>query len=201
MHYGEIFLEGKSKEEVLISTYICHPSMANNELSGPLVSLALSNYFRKKKLDRSIRFLFLPETIGSIAYIKKNFNNLKKNVIGGYILSCIGDNRNYSYIKSKYPNSLSDLSAISAFKKLKIKFKNYKFIKSESDERRFNTPFLNLGLGSILRTKYHSYPEYHTSLDNFSVVTKLGLFGGYKVAKLSIENLLKKKIKKKIKKK
>ncbi len=201
MHYGEIFIEGKSKEEVLISTYICHPSMANNELSGPLVSLALSNYFKKKKLDRSIRFLFLPETIGSIAYIKKNLNNLKKNVIGGYILSCIGDNRNYSYIKSKYPNSLSDLSAISAFKKLKIKFKNYKFIKSESDERRFNTPFLNLGLGSILRTKYHSYPEYHTSLDNFSVVTKLGLFGGYKVAKLSIENLLKKKIKKKRKEK
>ena len=100
-------------------------------------------------------------------------------------------------LNQKYPNSLSDLSAISAFKKLKIKFKNYKFIKSESDERRFNTPFLNLGLGSILRTKYHSYPEYHTSLDNFSVVTKLGLFGGYKVAKLSIENLLKKKIKKK----
>ena len=70
MHYGEIFLEGKSGRSFDFYIYLSS-SMANNELSGPLVSLALSNYFRKKKLDRSIRFLFLPETIGSIAYIKK----------------------------------------------------------------------------------------------------------------------------------
>ena len=96
---GELFIEGKSKKEILISTNICHPSMANNELSGPLVATALIKYFSKyKKLSKSIRFLFIPETIGSIAYIKKNFKNLKKNVIGGYTLTCIGDNRSYSYL-------------------------------------------------------------------------------------------------------
>jgi aminopeptidase-like protein len=90
--YGELFIKGKSKKEILISTNICHPSMANNELSGPLVATALIKHFSKyKKLSKSIRFLFIPETIGSISYIKKNFKNLRKNVIGGYTLSCIGD--------------------------------------------------------------------------------------------------------------
>ena len=77
MHYGEAYIKGKNKKEILISTYICHPSMANNELSGPLLSLALLNYFEKKKL-LFIKILFLTETIGTIAYISKNFKNLKK---------------------------------------------------------------------------------------------------------------------------
>ena len=72
MHYGEAYIKGKSKKEILISTYLCHPSMANNELSGPLLSLALIDYFSKKNFY-SLRFLFLSETIGSIAYINKKF--------------------------------------------------------------------------------------------------------------------------------
>ena len=116
--YGELFIKGKSEKEILISTNICHPSMANNELSGPLVAIALIKYFSKyKKLSKSIRFLFIPETIGSIAYIKKNFKNLRKNVIGGYTLSCIGDDRAYSYLYTKYKNFLSDKAAEKAFKK------------------------------------------------------------------------------------
>ena len=75
LHYGEALIKGKSKQEILISTYICHPSMANNELSGPIVSMGLMNYFMKKKPKKTLRFLFIPETIGSIAYIKKNFKN------------------------------------------------------------------------------------------------------------------------------
>ena len=74
MNYGELFLNGKYKDELLISTYICHPSMANNELSGPIVSMALINYFKKKKLNYGLRFIFIPETIGSIA----DFTNFKK---------------------------------------------------------------------------------------------------------------------------
>ena len=75
LHYGELLLKGKSKQEILISTYLCHPSMANNELSGPIVSMSLIDYFkRKKNLAKSIRFLFIPETIGSIVYLKKNLD-------------------------------------------------------------------------------------------------------------------------------
>ena len=192
LSYGELLIKGKSKKEILISTNICHPSMANNELSGPLVAAALVKHFEKKKnyLSKSIRFLFIPETIGVIAYINKNFKNLKKNVIGGYVLTCIGDDRNYSYMFSKYGRSLSDKAALKAFKQLKIKYKKYSFLKRESDERQYNSPFINLGLGTLMRTKYHSYPEYHTSLDNFDVVKKRGLLGGFKIVKQAINNLL-----------
>ena len=189
--YGELFIKGKSKKEILISTNICHPSMANNELSGPLVATALIKYFSKyKKLSKSIRFLFIPETIGSIAYIKKNFKNLRKNVIGGYTLSCIGDERAYSYLYTKYKNSLSDKAADKAFKKLNIKYKKYSFLKRGSDERQFNSPGVDLNIGSIMRSRYGTFPEYHTSLDNFNFVNAKGLHGGYKVVRESIKNLI-----------
>ena len=109
LNYGEIILKGASKKEILISTYICHPSMANNELSGPIVSMGLINYFQNKKLSKTLRFIFIPETIGSIAYICKNIKYLKQNVIGGYNLSCIGDERQHSCMFSKYQNSLMKL--------------------------------------------------------------------------------------------
>ena len=190
LHYGELLIKGKEEEEILISTNICHPAMANNELSGPLVAIALAKYFKKsRKINKSIRFLFLPETIGSIAYIKFNLNKLKKNVIGGYTLTCIGDNRNYSYLLSKYKNSPSDIAALKACRQLKLKFKKYSYLKSESDERRYNAPFVNLGIGSIMRTKYHSFPEYHTSLDNFKLVTAEGLRGGFNLVQKAIKNL------------
>ena len=183
-------IKGKEEEEILISTNICHPAMANNELSGPLVAIALAKYFKKsRKINKSIRFLFLPETIGSIGYIKFNLNKLKKNVIGGYTLTCIGDNRNYSYLLSKYKNSPSDIAALKACRQLKLKFKKYSYLKSESDERRYNAPFVNLGIGSIMRTKYHSFPEYHTSLDNFKLVTTEGLRGGFNLVKKAIKNI------------
>ena len=190
MHYGEIFIPGKNKEEILITTYICHPSMANNELSGPLVSLALAKFFMKKKLKCSLRFLFTPETIGAVSYINENFKKLKKDVKGGYVLSCIGDERNYSLMLSKYSNSISDIAAIEAYKQLSIKFKKYSFLTRGSDERQYNSPFINLGLSGIMRTKYAKYKEYHTSLDQFdTVVTAKGLKGGFKVAKKAILNL------------
>ncbi len=180
--FGEYLLPGKSKSEILISTYICHPSMANNELSGPIVSMSLIDYFKKNKQDKSLRFVFLPETIGSIAYLNKNLKLLKKNVIGGFILSCIGDERKYSCMLSKYANSLSDQSILEAYKKLKIKFKKYSFLERGSDERQYNSPGIDLPISSIFRSKYGDYKEYHTSLDDFNLVTKKGIAGGAKVA-------------------
>ena len=191
LNYGELILKGKSKKEVLISTYICHPSMANNELSGPIVSMSLIDYFRKKNLSKTLRFIFIPETIGSISYLSRNLKYLKKNVIGGYNLSCIGDERQHSCMFSKYANSPSDEAVIEAYKLLKIKnYKVYPFLKRGSDERQYNSPGVDLKISSIFRTKYHEYPEYHTSLDNFDLVTVKGCHGGFKVAKKSIEVML-----------
>ena len=188
--YGELLIPGRSKQEILISTYICHPQMANNELSGPMVSIALAKYFKNKVNEKSLRFIFIPETIGSITFLKKNINKIKKNIIGGYVLSCIGDERSYSFMPTKYGNSISDIAAKKAFKKLKIKYKQYSFLERGSDERQFNSPGIDLPVASILRSKYAKYPEYHTSLDNFKLVTKKGLNGGFKVAKEAIEIIM-----------
>jgi aminopeptidase-like protein len=191
LNYGELLLKGISKKEILISTYICHPSMANNELSGPIVSMGLINYFKNKKLNKTLRFVFIPETIGSISYLSKNFKYLKENVIGGYNLSCIGDDRQHSCMFSKYQNSPSDEAVIEAYKLLKIKnYKVYSFLKRGSDERQYNSPGIDLKISSIFRSKYGEYPEYHTSLDNFSLVTLKGCVGGFNVARKSIEILL-----------
>ena len=191
LNYGELILKGKSKKEILISTYICHPSMANNELSGSIVSMGLINYFKNKKLNKTLRFVFIPETIGSISYLSKNLKYLKENVIGGYNLSCIGDERQHSCMFSKYQNSPSDEAVIEAYKLLKIKnYKVYPFLKRGSDERQYNSPGIDLKISSIFRTKYGEYPEYHTSLDNFNLVTLKGCVGGFNVARKSIEILL-----------
>ena len=83
LNYGEIVLKGKSNQEILISTYICHPSMANDNLSGIIVSMALIDYFKNKKLEKTLRFIFIPETIGSISYLSKNIHKLKKKCYWG----------------------------------------------------------------------------------------------------------------------
>lgn len=193
LNYGELILKGKSQQEILISTYLCHPSMANNELSGPIVSMGLINYFKNlRKLEKTIRFIFIPETIGSISYLSKNLKNLKKNVIAGYNLSCIGDERQFSCMFSKYNNTPSDEALVKAYKNLKIKkFKVYSFLERGSDERQYNSPGVDLPIASIFRTKYGKYPEYHTSLDNFNLVTLKGVIGGFNVAKEAIKIILK----------
>ncbi len=201
LNYGELVLKKnnflnngggiKTNREILISTYICHPSMANNELSGPIVSMGLVNYFKKRKLNKNLRFIFIPETIGSVSYLSKNIKYLKENVMGGYNLSCIGDERQHSCMFSKYQNSPSDEAVIEAYKLLKIKnYKIYSFLKRGSDERQYNSPGIDLKISSIFRTKYGEYPEYHTSLDNFNLVTVKGCTGGFNVVKKSIEILL-----------
>ncbi len=189
LNYGETLIKGKSKKEILISSYICHPSMANNELSGPLVSTAIYNYFKNKKNKYSLRFVFIPETIGSISYINKNFKKLKKNVVAGFNLTCIGDDRSYSFLPTKY-DSISNYAAKKAFKDLKIKFKEYSFLSRGSDERQYNSPDVDLPIASIMRTKYGEYKEYHTSKDNFKLVTINGLKGGFNVTKKAIEILM-----------
>ena len=192
--YGELMIPGISKQEILISTYICHPSMANNEMSGPIVSMRLINYFNKiKNLKKTLRFVFIPETIGSIAYLNKNILDLKRRVIGGYNLSCVGDERQHSCMLSKYENTPADDALIEAYKKLNLKYKKYSFLKRGSDERQYNSPGIDLSIASIFRSKYGEYPEYHTSLDNFeTVVTEKGIEESYKLAKTSISILLQK---------
>ena len=188
LNCAEIFIPGKSKKEILFSTYICHPSMANNELSGPIISIFLSKWIKTIKNRRwSYRFIFVPETIGSIAYLSKNYKKLKKNVIAGYVLTCLGDERSYSFLPSKFQNSISDKIARKVLNNC-VRFKEYSWLESRSDEIQFCSPGIDLPIASIMRTKYGEYPEYHTSLDTIGkVVTTKGLDGSLKLLKKIIK--------------
>ena len=185
MHYGEIYIKGQTTKEILLSTYICHPSMANNELSGPTIQIYLSKFIEKLKNRKySYRLLFLPETIGSIAYIKKNIKKLKKEVIGGFNLNCLGDNRTFSYLPSKFENTFSDHVILFLLNKKKIKYKKYTWLDRGSDERQYCSPGVNLPVASLMRSKFMEYPEYHTSKDTLdNVVTSRGLSTSFLIYK------------------
>ena len=180
--YGELLIPGKSSKEIMLSTYICHPSMGNNEVSGPSVTTFVAKYFlNKEKLPYSVRIVFVPETVGSIAYIHKNLKKLKKNIIAGYVLTCIGDDGDYSFLSTKRNNTISDKAAHLAFLSLNIDYKLYSYMDRGSDERQYNSPGVDLNIASIMRTKYGEYPEYHTSLDDLDFISASGLGGGYNV--------------------
>ncbi len=187
--YGELIIKGKSSKEILLSTYICHPSMANNELSGIVVTTFIAQMIASLRNRKyTYRIVFIPETIGSLTYINKNLENLKKNVIAGYNITCIGDERGYSFLPSRKGDTISDNVARHVLKWLDKKTKFYNWSDRGSDERQYCAPHVNLPIASIMRSKYMTYPEYHTSLDNLEyVVTPKGLNGGYNAIKLTLE--------------
>ena len=173
--YGELLIKGKVEEEIFFSSYICHPQMVNNELSGPAVLTAIADVINNRSNYYSYRFVLIPETIGSIVYLSKNLNMLKKNVFGGYNISCVGDERNWGLVPSRYGDNISDKIAEYILKKNFPLFIKYSWLDRGSDERQYCAPGVDLPISSITRTKYGEYPEYHTSLDNFDVVTEKGL--------------------------
>lgn len=180
--YGEIVYPGESDQEIFISTYICHPSMANNECSGPVVAIALSNAIKKMPKRRyTYRFVFAPETIGAITYLSKNMEHLQKHVIAGFNLSCVGDDRTYSIIKSRYEDTLADKVLLNILKYHYPEFKEYSYLSRGSDERQYQAPGVDIPLVGFCRSKYHEYPEYHTSGDNMSIVSPEGFEGAYDV--------------------
>ncbi len=190
LNYGELILRGQNSQEVLLSTYICHPSMANNELSGPVVTTALARWLMSLE-DRcfTYRIMFIPETIGSIVYLSSHLNHLKKNVMAGFNITCIGDDRCYSYLPSRAGNTLSDRVALHVLKHMDPDFKRYTWLDRRSDERQYCAPGVDLPVATIMRSRCAAYPEYHTSLDDLSLITPSGLEGGFTALRKSLEVL------------
>lgn len=181
-------IKGKSSKELFFSSYVCHPGMVNNELSGPVVLNALLDYVKKKykKNNYTYRFVLLPETIGSIAYLSKNIKKMKENIICAFNLSCVGDERCFSHLQSPYGNNLADLALSSALIGLD-NVKTYSYLKRGSDERQYCSPGVDLPLCTFSRSKFGEYPEYHTSADNFSLVTNKGLEDSFNIIRNIID--------------
>lgn len=190
LSYGELILHGETNKEIFFSTYVCHPSMANNELSGPAVTTALAKYIMSLKHHHyTYRFIFTPETIGSITYLSENLKYLQEHVIAGFNVSCVGDNRTYSYVESPYANNLADRVAQNVLSFHYPNYKRYSFLERGSDERQYCAPLVNLPVCAICRSKYEEYPEYHTSADDLTLVSPLGLQGAFDVYQKCVDTL------------
>lgn len=193
LNYAEIVIPGETDEEVFFSTYFCHPSMANNECSGPALSGELVKYVMSLQQRRyTYRFVYVPETIGSITYLSQgdHLSKLKKSMVAGFNLSCVGDNRDYSIVESRHADTLADrvLKNVLHYH-TDNKYSTYSFLKRGSDERQYNAPGVDLPVVGFCRSKFGEYPEYHTSADDLSLVSPEGLQGAYDVMKQVIDAL------------
>jgi aminopeptidase-like protein len=168
---SEAVLPGLETDEVLISTYTCHPSLANNELSGPLVAAMLYRRLAAWPERRlTYRFVFAPETIGALAYLSLRGEHLREHLAAGYVVTCCGLDTHFTYKRSRRGESLADRAALHALKSLGADHRVRDFAPTGSDERQYCSPGFNLPVGSLIRGAYGEYPEYHTSFDNKALI-------------------------------
>ncbi|RKO64947.1 aminopeptidase [Campylobacter sp. P255] len=191
LNYADLLIPStqETKDEILISTYLCHPSMANNELSGPVVATFLAKWLLElKERKYNYRFVFAPETIGSIVYLSKHLEHLQKYTKAGFALSCMGDDNAYSLIHTPSETTLADKVALHTLKD-KNNFKEFSFLYRGSNERQYCSPLVNLPVVCICRTRFGDYKEYHTSKDDLNFISEEGLQGGLKAMQEIIMNL------------
>jgi len=193
LNYAEAVIPGESDEEIMFSTYFCHPSMADNECSGPALAAELINTIASMDHRRyTYRFVFVPETIGSITYLSQDehVTYLQKHLKAGFVLSCVGDDNDYSMIHSRYADTYADRVLLNVLR-YKEKHTIYGFEKRGSDERQYNAPGVDLPVVCFCRSKFGEFAEYHTSADNMDFVSPQGFQGAYD-AMMEVVNILEK---------
>jgi aminopeptidase-like protein len=178
--YGECFLPGRSTDEVLISCHACHPSLANDNLSGLAVATFLAQYLLGRNLRYSYRFLFIPGTIGAITWLARNRENVGR-IRHGLVLTCIGDAGGFHYKKSRRGGAEIDRAVAHVLRHHGEPCEILEFSPYGYDERQYCSPGFNLPVGCLMRSVWGSFPEYHTSADNLDFIRPLQLAGSLRV--------------------
>lgn len=167
--YGEYYLPGQSRDEVLLSCHVCHPSLCNDNLSGIALMALLAKSLRALSRRYSYRFLFIPGTIGSIVWLCLNEAKVA-NIKHGFVVAGVGDAGNFTYKRSRRGDAEIDKAAAHVLKHAGTADKIIDFVPYGYDERQFCSPGFNLPIGCVMRTPHNEYPEYHTSADNLDFV-------------------------------
>jgi aminopeptidase-like protein len=176
--YGELLLEGAIKDEILISAHTCHPSLANDNLSGVSLATMLAKHLASATRKFSYRFLFIPGTIGAITWLSLNERTTRR-IKGGLVLTGGGDPGNLTYKKSRRGDAEIDRAASHVLRHAGHPGRILDFSPYGYDERQFCSPGFNLPVGSLSRTPYGEYPEYHTSADNLAFISAYALGDSY----------------------
>ncbi len=167
--YGECFIQGESDDEVIISCHTCHPSLANDNLSGIVVGVELAKFLASVPRRLSYRFLFAPATIGSIVWLAKHQSSLNK-IKHGLVLTCVGDSAPMTYKRTRHGDSVIDRATEHVLKTSGSEFRIVDFHPYGYDERQFGSPGINLPVGCLMRSIHGTFPEYHTSADNLDFI-------------------------------
>ena len=184
--YGEIDIKGKGNNEYLISTYTCHPSMANDNLSGIILTILLAKYLNQCDLRNNYKIIFVPETIGAITFLSQN-KKFSKNIKGGFVVTTVAGKGDFGYKETFLRDSEIDKSVLLAFGDKKLI--RYPFEPSGSDERQYSSPGFRIPIGSITKDKYYEYEEYHTSGDDLDFISSKCLLESLNFYKKAINNL------------
>ena len=177
---GEVAVSGESEEEILVSTYTCHPSLANDNVSGLVATAALACYLPRSALRRTHRFLFAPSVIGALAWLARHRDRIDR-IHCGFVFSCVGDSGPLRYKQSRRADTVIDRAA--ALVLLEEEGSQVEpFVPWGGDERQFCSPGFDLAFGSLSRSPHGAYPEYHTSADDLDVISGEQLAGSVRAA-------------------
>jgi len=186
--YGECYLAGRSSDEVLISCHICHPSLANDNLSGLAVATFLAQHLSGRDLRYSYRFLFIPGTIGAITWLAQNKETVER-IRNGLVLSCVGDAKGFHYKKSRRGDAEIDRAVACVLRECNEPLEILDFSPYGYDERQYCSPGFNLPVGCLMRSVWGTFPEYHTSADNMDFILPESLGGSFQACVAIVDAL------------